>query len=132
MKLTLQIPDELAEVYEAMGERLNGSATLADIILAQLDRFKCVHAADRIIVVDSKSRERLENLFSGAMLKDGEDLATRVQALADLSIGEIRVPITLAQWRLIKTWASRAGRSPGEMAATVIRDIKYELLNRVS
>ena len=132
MKLTLTIPDELAESYEHMGERLNGNIGLSDIILAQLERFRGVHAADRIVVIDSKSRDKLEHIFSGAQLTGGEDLLSLVEALAKLEIGEIKVPFTTAQYKLMKTWAERAGRSTQEMVTQVIKDIKYELLNRVS
>lgn len=132
MKLTLSLPDDLAESYERMGERLNGGAGLPDILVAQLERFKGVHAADRVVVVDSKSRDRLEHIFSGAQLTGGEDLLSRVEALASLEIGEIKVNFTTAQWRLVKLWAQRAGRSTQEMASQLVKDIKYEMLNRVS
>ena len=132
MKLTLTIPDEVYEAYEAQAARLNGKAAAADMIRTTLDRFKHVHAADRVVVVDSKSREKLELLFGGSQLVSGEDLMNRVKALADLEIGSIKVEFSTAQWRIMKGFATRHGRTIQDIVSSIVSDIKYQLLNRVS
>lgn len=131
MKLSLQIPDDLYDVYAEAAGRLNGEATAAHMIAAQLDRFKHVDPVDRVLVVDSKSRDSLEHILSGGQLTDGANLLKKVQSLADIKIGSIKVSFTPGQLRMIKTFAARHGRSIQEMTESIVADIKREFLNRV-
>lgn len=122
MKILLRIPDELADAYEEMAHRNgNGSANLEEILVAQLERFKCVHAMDRVVVVKSKTRDELEALFGGDQLKDDEDLLNRTRALADIQIGEVRVNWSPAQLAELRRYAARNDRSVQTVVEEVVQ-----------
>lgn len=131
MKLTISIPDDLYECYEQMAERLNGRASPPDVILAQLERFKHAHAADRIIVVDAAARQRIETILGGNAIHSGEDLAAKIQALADIEIGQIRVDWSPAQLRKLKAFSIRHGKSVETIAREIVRDMSYQFFGAI-
>lgn len=124
MKLLLRIPDELADAYEAMATRNGGGqASLEEILVAQLEKFKTVHAMDRVVVVGSKARDELEALFGGDQLKGDIDLLNRVKELANIQIGDVRVEWSPTQLAELKRYASRNERSVQQVITDVVTQL---------
>jgi hypothetical protein len=108
MRIQLQIPDDLYEVYESfLAKALSGQATVEDLLVAQLERFKGVPPQDRAIVVCGRDRSRLEEILSGGTLRDSSDLVQKVQRLADIEIGEVRVNFVPGELQNIKHYATK-------------------------
>lgn len=129
MRLSLQMPDEVYDAYAAQAATLasRGSARSAspeDMMVSQLQRFAKVAPMDRVIVVDSASREALENLLTGGNLTSGPDLLQRVKHLASLEIGNIRVEFTDRQFETLKNYASRNRITPEDAAVAVVRGMQ--------
>ncbi len=129
MRVYLQMPDEVYDAYAAQAAKLasRGSARTAspeDMMVAQLDRFQKVAPMDRVVVVDSASREGLESLLSGRSLSSGADLLRRVRDLASLEIGHIRIEFTTQQLEILKNYATRNRISPEDAARGVVRGMQ--------
>ena len=125
MKLSLQIPDEVYDAYAKHSERLAGrgnghSASPEDMMAAQLSRFAKVAPMDRVVILDSASRDALETLLSGGAIHSGADLLKRVQQLADLEIGGVRVEFTTKEWEQIRNYATRNGLTVQGAAESVV------------
>jgi hypothetical protein len=110
MKITLSLPDDL---YEAYAERSQGKASIEDLLLSQLERFREVSPMDRVVVVLPRERAALEQKLSGGMLRDGADLLRKVEALADIEIGGVKVEFTPGELRNLRTYATK-NRTPVE------------------
>ncbi len=116
MKITLQLPDDLYEAYERhLPKALSGQATTEDLIVAQLDRFKDVSPQDRAVVLHGKARVRLEAILSGGTISSGDDLLQKVERLASIEVGEVKVPFTPGELQNIRTYATK-NRIPFEEA----------------
>ncbi|KKN27914.1 hypothetical protein LCGC14_0859690 [marine sediment metagenome] len=132
MKVTLQIPDGLYDVYLSHADALMGrgrQASVQDLIVSQLDRFQKIAPMDRIVVVDSVSREGLEVLLPGGFLSSGADILGRVRELADLEIGGIRVEFTTRQWEQIKNYATRNRKTVEESARAIVRGMEEQFFD---
>lgn len=112
MKITLSLPDDL---YERYAERAGGKVTAEELILAQLERFKEVSPMDRVLVVLPKERAALENKLGGSSLRDGQDLLSKVESLASIEIGGVKVDFSPGELRNIKTFAAK-NRIPVQQA----------------
>jgi len=129
MRVSLQMPDEVYDAYARQAATLASrgsqrSASPEDMMTAQLARFAKVAPMDRIIVVDSASREALEALLSGGNITSGQDLLSRVKHLASLEIGNIRVEFTDRQFESIKNYASRNRITPEDAARGVVKGMQ--------
>ena len=118
MKITLSLPDDL---YEAYADRSQGKASIEDLLLSQLERFREVSPMDRVVVVLPRERAALEQKLSGGMLRDGADLLRKVEALADIEIGGVKVEFTLGELRNLRTYATK-NRVPVER---VVSDVVH-------
>lgn len=134
MKFTLQTTDDLHDHYREQAEEMQrrGQATTAEELMAdRLDRFKAVTPGDRIIVIDPKSRQRLETILSGGSLLSAEDLVSKIERLSGLAIGEIRLDFTTAETRQISNWARRQGRQPESVLKDIVDKIKLNIFDHV-
>lgn len=108
MRVTLQIPDELYDAYAAhLQPPLNGHASPEDLMISQLERFKTVSPQDRAVIVANRDRIRLEEILSGGTLRDSADLVKKVEGLARLEIGEVKVTFTPGELNNIKVFAAK-------------------------
>lgn len=138
MKTTIQMTDDIYDAYTSAAEGMAGlgkTLTPEEIMVDRLARFKDISPSDRVIVVDPKVRNRLEEILSGGSLKDAEDLLKKVEGLADIRIGEIRIEFTPAELRKMKHWAtkgSKGHKAPEEALKDIVQDtmnqIKSQLL----
>lgn len=112
MKATIQIPDDLYDLFSEQAEKMGAlgkSLSPEEIMGDRLTRFKDVEPGDRVIVIDSKTRARLEQILGFGSLLDAADLLKKVQGLSDVQIGEIRLDFSSAQAARLKRWADRSG-----------------------
>lgn len=127
MKLTIQIPDDLYEVYAAhLSKALAGKATIEDLLAHQLERFKEVSPSDRVVVILPPERSRLEALLAGGSILDGRDLAEKVQRLADIQIGEVRVDFSPGELKNIRTFATKNRKPVQQVISDVVHGMKEQ------
>lgn len=113
MKLTLSLPDDLYEHYLKKHCRGN-PAKLPSLALSILQRFKEVREEDRVLIVMPEDRGRLEALLPanpGPSIPSASDLVRRVEMLASMQIGEVKIPFTPNQLEELKRRAERNGKS---------------------
>lgn len=136
MKLKeLTIPDEVFEAYEKQAEELQGagrSVSAQELMVAQLEKFAGIRSFDRIIVVDSATRCQLEKILTGgSSLNGSSDLLDRVQKLAILEIGEVKVDFTIPEWNQLKRYAGKTGKSLAEIVRTVVSEIGWRFFDHL-
>jgi len=133
VRLNLTIPDELYDIYSARAEEVQGrsgkTVSAEELMQRQLDTFKRVHPADRVIVITSKDRDRLEAILSGGTLRDSSDLAEKVQNLADIQIGQVRVDFSPSQLMELKKYAGRNNRSTQEVIKSTVTQMGYQFFD---
>jgi hypothetical protein len=126
VRTLIDIPEEVYEAYASQATTLaaaGGSASPQELMSAQLARFSAFPASNHVLVVDSENRGRLDLILQGGMLRDAEDLVQKVQRLADIQIGEIRVNWTPGQLQQIKSWASRNRIAPEEAVRRIVQQM---------
>jgi hypothetical protein len=128
MKITIQLDDVVAELYES---RLRPNQTLEQILAVQLARFQEVDPRDRILIIIPSDRRRLEELTTRMPLLSVTDLIKRISDLAELSIGQIRFRFTPTQWRELKHRAERWRMQPRAYAEKVVKQIEAQFFNEV-
>lgn len=134
MKTTIQITDDLYDSFSRQAEEMQQagqSVSAEEIMTDRLSRFKDVSPSDRVVVIDPKTRGRLETLLSGGSLKDASDLLTKVESLVNVKIGDIRVDFSPAEAAQIQRWAVRNGRTPEFIIRDVVGQIKLHLFDRI-
>lgn len=135
MKFRMQTEDQTYEAYERMAEELQAqagkSATAEELMAHQLERFRSVHPADRVVLVDPRNRDRLEQILSGGTLRDAEDLVAKVQKLASLEIGEIRVDWTPGQLRELQEYARRNRKTLQEVVKATVERMGAQFFSHV-
>lgn len=136
MKLQIQIPESTWEAYAIHAEKIHGltnqtvspEALMAD----QLARFAHVIPSDRIIVLEPASRARLEEILQGGGLADAKDLVAKVQNLASLEIGNVRVDFTPGQWEELRNLARRNARQLSDVVEATVRGMDSIFFNHVT
>ena len=131
MKLSLQLPDSLADLYQAQATRLAAAGkptTLEEVLLAHLEAFKQAASSDRVLIVDSRTRDKLEILLEGCLL-DPQDLLRRVDRLASIHIGEVRVPFTISEMEELRYRASRQQRPIRDLVEEIVDAMHADYFN---
>lgn len=108
MKITIQIPDDLAEIYQDLGEKIK--RTLHDTIVLQLERHQKRGPRDQFLVLEGAPLGRLYELLGAGSVDSPEKLADAVSRLAQLSIGKIHMPLSPKEWERIAERAEKQGR----------------------
>jgi hypothetical protein len=130
MRLSIQVPDEIYDAYlrqaTVLAARGNGHSNCRpeDLMVAQLDRFQHVAPMDRVVVIDSASRETLEKVLTGGHVSSGADLVAKVAELANLKIGHVEVDFTTKQWELLANYAGKNDLTVEEAAKAVVRGMQ--------
>jgi hypothetical protein len=86
MKLTLTLPDDLAETYQKEAEA--AQLSLESVIGRRLLRFKDFKNAERIIVLAGKDRQAIEAIFQ-IPIEQPADLVRKCQNLAKVGFGPV-------------------------------------------
>lgn len=134
MKVSLQFPDDVYDSFLSQAEelqRLGQSVSPEEVIVDRLVRFRHVSPSDRVVVIDPKTRNRLEVVLSGGSLMDAADLLKKVEALADVRIGEVRLEFTPPEIKQIKRWADRNGRTAESVLKEVVDRLKMGVFDLV-
>lgn len=129
MKVTLTVPDATYEHYADYAAQLGGKASVEDILAAQLEAFSKVRPTDRIVVVDTRSRDRLESMLPGGSIRDAADLVARVDRLAKVEVGEIRVPFTPRELEELAYRARGQGRPIRDLVADAVQSFHDHYFN---
>jgi hypothetical protein len=135
IRTLIDIPEEVYEAYAAQVTTLaaaGGHASAQELMAAQLARFSAVPATNHVLIVDSEARGRLDQILQGGMLRDSADLVAKVQRLADISIGEIRVHFTPGQLMQIKNFAARNRLTPEEGIKRVVKSMESMFFDYIS
>lgn len=135
MIVKLKIPDQVYERYERMAEEIQAlsgnSLSPEELLLAQLERFAGVNPTDRVLLVTSRVRSKLENLLTGGSLADDQDLYKRVEDLASFKIGEVRMDFTPGQMKQLAAIAQRNRKSLNEVFKETVKQIEWKFFDEV-
>lgn len=105
MKVTFSLPDDLYEQYEA---RATGS-TVNVLIKETLERFvDAPPIKDRPILIDAADRRRIESVLDSTA-EDGDAVATLVERLASMELGEFSYQFTVDQLTRLEEQADSYG-----------------------
>ena len=132
MKAQVQISDDLYDHFISQAEGIGGmgkSVSAEELMADRLGRFKDVEPGDRVIVIDSKTRAKLEGVLGHGSLLDAQDLLKKVQALADVQIGEIKLDFTAAEAARLKRWGDRCGVPFPQLLKDTVAKIKLGLFD---
>jgi len=129
MKLRLEIPDPLFELYLAHAKGNEGK--VPELLVQQLDRFRRVSPLDRILVVDAHNRAKLEEMLSHPtpQIADTKELLERVDALAHIEIGGVAVRFHARDLLAIKNHAERNGLSIQEAVEYTVERMKGSFMS---
>lgn len=108
MKIPLEISDELYQEFCKIAES-DSLERVTDLVKTYLEYWVKIDPRAPYLVVSPEARGKLENILSGGDLKGGDDLVMRVDQLARMEIGGVRVQFTPAQIAEIKSKAERNG-----------------------
>lgn len=128
MRLQIQIPDSVYDAYTNRASEMSGNGKVIspeEVIADILDRFSGVSPTDRVIVVGNTHRQRLEKLLSGGGLFDAEDLTTKVEGLASISVGDIRLEFTPGQLKQLAHFARRNGKTVEEVTKETVKRMEW-------
>jgi hypothetical protein len=117
--MKISLPDDL---YEDCGNS-------EDLIVALLRRAQVLATDTHALVIPERERAQLADLLGGLPVRSAATLVERVQALADLSIGKIRIPFTPAELTEIKTKADRLGWPVERVLQAIVKQVKTEWYN---
>lgn len=129
--MMVQLSDDLFASYERLALE-SGAISPKAVIEAQLARYADVDPRDRAILVRGEARDALEAILGGGHLTDAADLVAKVQRLADIQIGQIRVRFTPGQLEELKSRAERNGISVAEETRRIVRDMEAMFFDRLS
>lgn len=134
MKFTLQTSDDLYDHYHTQAESMQGngaSVTPEEVMADRLERFKDVSPSDRVVVIDPKSRQALEQILSYGSLQSAEDLVKKVESLASIRIGDIRLDFTPGQMRELANVAKRNRKTVEEVIKETVERMESLFFNHV-
>ena len=121
MRVTIQMPDDLYDLYAKRAEATNErpSSYLSHVLKA----FQQADVDDRIIIIRKIQRQRLEELFARPVISD-EDLVRQVERILTLSIEGVELRFTPGQKAEIKRVAERNNLSYEEQVKRTVRGME--------
>jgi hypothetical protein len=129
MKIEIHIADDLYTRYELQARA--GSRSVKLELADRLHRFVDAPLSDRILLIRKVERQALEKLLGDASLQTDTDLVARVQRLADLAIGEVKLSFTPAQLTEVKRRAEKNKRTFQEELAISVRSVQSLVFDRI-
>lgn len=129
MKLTVHLSDDVIEQYRSYQRDRSSIGELESILTNHLTRFSEVAPQDRILLVDAKSRGRLEKSLSGGHIKDPADLATRVERIVGLKLGGVDLDFTPTQKASLKAWAEKNHLTYEQGVSRVVKQLEPMFFN---
>ena len=131
MIVNLKVPDPVWESYAAFCARGKSGNPIKPeaLMISQLERFRGVSPSDRVIVVGSRERAALEKILSSGHLQDGVDLKRKVEQLATLEIGGVKVDFSPAEWGQLKRYADKNGKSLQQVVETTVRQMRDQFFD---
>ncbi len=125
--MQLSIPDELYSDYQsrAKGER----KSTIELILAQLRRHLDTPITQRHITLTGAVLEAVETLVGGGSLTSPEDLVEKIQRLARISLGDIRLKFSPVQLEEIATRAQKQGKTPEQVCQDIVDQMAGQFFN---
>lgn len=111
MRLTISISDDLFDTYATRAAKVNERSgvvvTPEELIVTQLEKFAGIDPAERTLIIPAVERRQLEEILHGGHLQSADDLVKKVDKLARLEIGEVRLDFTPGQLSELRRYASR-------------------------
>jgi len=121
MRVTIQMPDELYELYVARAEKVGARPT--SYIAEFFHTFQDVDMADRILIIHKTQRVRLEALF-GAQIAGADDLVRKVERILSLQIEAVEIDFTPGQKSEINRIAARNNISYKEQVKRTVKSME--------
>jgi hypothetical protein len=107
--MRITIADTTADAYQAFATKQG--RPLDQIVETQLARFRTLEPGTPAIVIGGESLERLTIALGGLSIRDGADLATKVDDLAAVSFQHIRLNFSPQHLAELQHRAERQGKS---------------------
>ena len=132
MRVTIDIPDELyADLKKRCTEPKSDKTAVNNRIRAVLKEFNTVGSdGHRYFLVDGKERRRLEKVFQ-TTVSSAEELATRVEGLSQVGIGDSVRALSPGESIQLTEQAKFWGQTPGEFSENTVNRVLDETLNRI-
>lgn len=128
MRVTLQLPDDIAQAYEQYG--LDTRMGLEAAIVERLKTFAGLHPQTRFLMLTGEPLAKLEDQF-GLALQEAGQLVSRVQRLAALEIGEHRIEFTVGQWEEMQHRAKKRGITVADEIRQIWAKLKEDFFTYV-
>lgn len=132
MRVTIDIPDDLyAELKQRCKEVKPDKAAVNARIRTVLQTFNAVGKDNqRYFIVEGDERRRLEAVFQ-TTVETADELATRVESLSRVGIGDAVRPLSPGESIQLGEQARFWGQTPGEFIEHTVQRVMDEALNRV-
>lgn len=130
MIVQVHLPDNVAAAYKrrAKAHKITMSKVLAD----QLERFISVDGNDRVIVVSSRNRNRIEMILSkGGHIKDADDLVGRITALARIQIEGVDLEFNQVEKEQIARRAEKNSITLEEEVRRTVDGMKFQFFDNL-
>lgn len=112
MILRTTLPDGLGDAIE---RRAADEGKAKDLLVQQLLRDAMALPRGRMLALDAVGLEQLEKILGGGSVLNQQDLALKVQRLAGITYGNIRLDFTPSQLEEIARRAERLSLTPEEL-----------------
>ena len=130
MIVQVHLPDEVGVVYEKRAKA--HKITLSKILAGQLTLFVEVDSHDRVIVVDTRNRNRIERILSkGGHIKHATDLSQRIEALAALRIEGVNLEFSQPEKEQIVRRAKKNSITVEEEVRRVVDSMKWQFFDNL-
>jgi hypothetical protein len=121
MKIVLTIPDDLAERYKIQAAAQTKPTPLETVLLQHLTKFVNLTLTDSYLHLSGKDRQKVEGILGCRPLQSADDLCSRIEELAGISLGRIRLSWTPHRFRQLQDVAARNGIDPEVYAKQVLK-----------
>ena len=101
----LSIDDDLYEQYVV--EASARYVPVADLLADRLRRAATLDPRSRYLIIEGRTRERLEEKLGLGALQSAEDLLRKVERLARIKFGDHDIPITMGQMQELQHRAQK-------------------------
>ena len=125
MRLTIQIPDDTADLYRSY---CRPNQPLEDLLAIQLERFSQANPKERFLLLPPLERGQIEKIIN-CPISTPAMLVKRVTDLGSIRLGAIQLRFSMAALREIKRRALSFRQTPQEYTALVVNQILERFLD---